>query len=373
MRHLKRFRSWLGYVYSSCRAFGQEFGTGDSYRAADCVDELAQKSPPTADLTFESEPTVATESSCRESETVTPTITSSGARTQVQEDIATSVEQAATESSSQHSEKVSPTIAFTAPTPVQEEIAAESSSQQSETVSPTIASTGAPTPVQEEIAAPVEQATESSSQQSETVSPTIASTGAPTPIQEEIATPVEQAAVRPVTEKLVPEKKAQRMARPTYRAAPVREPKKPGAPTKRVPQPPIAAQSSLPKPQARQAVPSSVTPNGSNGTDSAPAGGKYLPGAINDQTAQRLARLLISEIKLYYMSNTNGENAGELNNIYDRLKGPIDQSRQHYKQRLGATAIETMPDYFYGELVRLLCAGDPSRLGPNYQPPDERT
>jgi len=83
------------------------------------------------------------------------------------------------------------------------------------------------------------------------------------------------------------------------------------------------------------------------------------------QSAQRLARVLISEIKLYYMSKIDGQNEAELTNIYDLLKGPIDKSRQHYNQRVGADA-SSMPDYFHGELVKTLCAGDESRLGPNY-------
>ena len=83
------------------------------------------------------------------------------------------------------------------------------------------------------------------------------------------------------------------------------------------------------------------------------------------QSAQRLARVLISEIKLYYMNKINGQDASETQNIYDLLKDPIDKSRQHYKQRVGAEA-SSMPDYFHGELVRTLCAGDESRLGPNY-------
>ena len=37
------------------------------------------------------------------------------------------------------------------------------------------------------------------------------------------------------------------------------------------------------------------------------------------------------------------EQAGTVNNIYDLLKGPIDKSRQHYKQRLGTEAVESMP------------------------------
>ena len=83
------------------------------------------------------------------------------------------------------------------------------------------------------------------------------------------------------------------------------------------------------------------------------------------QSAQRLARVLISEIKLYYMSKMEGQDESKMRNIYDLLKDPIDKSRQHYDQRVGADA-SSMPDYFHGELVRTLCAGDESRLGPNY-------
>jgi len=82
------------------------------------------------------------------------------------------------------------------------------------------------------------------------------------------------------------------------------------------------------------------------------------------QSAQRLARVLISEIKLYYMNKIDGQDASETQNIYDLLKDPIDKSRQHYRQRVGTEA--SMPDYFHGELVKTLCEGDASRLGPNY-------
>ena len=82
------------------------------------------------------------------------------------------------------------------------------------------------------------------------------------------------------------------------------------------------------------------------------------------QSAQRLARVLISEIKLYYMDKIDGKNPSDTQNIYDLLKDPIDKSRQHYRQRVGTE--ESMPDYFHGELVKTLCEGDASRLGPNY-------
>jgi hypothetical protein len=94
--------------------------------------------------------------------------------------------------------------------------------------------------------------------------------------------------------------------------------------------------------------------------DVAPVNGKA------HQSAQRLARVLISEIKLYYLDKIDGQDASATQNIYDLLKDPIDKSRQHYEQRVGAEASASMPDYFHGELVRALCAGDESRLGPNY-------
>jgi hypothetical protein len=120
-------------------------------------------------------------------------------------------------------------------------------------------------------------------------------------------------------------------------------------------------------------VSTQVKQPGTNGksTQSQAGGSKYQPGAINEQTAQRLARLLVSEIKLYHKSKTEGEDATDVKNVYDMLKDPIDKSRLHYRQRLGKTAIETMPDYFHGELVRALCEGDASRLGPNYTAMDK--
>lgn len=156
--------------------------------------------------------------------------------------------------------------------------------------------------------------------------------------------------------------------------APAAEPKT----SKVVPPKPVAISpapvvASKPKaPPAPPVVSPSVKQQGTNGAASEPQQpiGKYQPGAVNEQTAQRLARLLVSEIKLYHKSKTEGEDACEVN-IYDLLKEPIDKSRQHYKQRMGKTAIETMPDYFHGELVRSLCGGDASRLGPNYQPLDK--
>ena len=111
---------------------------------------------------------------------------------------------------------------------------------------------------------------------------------------------------------------------------------------------------------AKQNEPATTAP-------SAASNAKYDPAVVSDQTAQRLARLLISEIKLYHMSKMEEHQAGNVNNLYDLLKGPIDKSRQHYKQMLGTEAVESMPDYFHNELVSSLCGGEASRLGPNYR------
>ena len=172
---------------------------------------------------------------------------------------------------------------------------------------------------------------------------------------------------------------AEKIDEPVVETAPVITPnvevKKSSTPESKV----ISQQEVSPKPQKPtpppavsvkvQAEPVPAKPK-SNGavhvTEQQSSNGKYQPGAINDQTAQRLARLLVSEIKLYYKSKSEGGEAIDTANIYDLLKDPIEKSRKHYNQRMGKTAIESMPDYFHGELVRSLCEGDASRLGPNY-------
>ncbi|MCB1037342.1 MAG: hypothetical protein KDD47_26160, partial [Acidobacteria bacterium] len=78
------------------------------------------------------------------------------------------------------------------------------------------------------------------------------------------------------------------------------------------------------------------------------------------ETAKRLARLLVSEIKLY---NEEQVAEGQLSNdIYERLKEDIDRSRQMYEERVDEQ-VRATNDYFYQELVRTLAAGNPRALG----------
>ncbi|MCM2269594.1 MAG: hypothetical protein NDJ75_05795, partial [Thermoanaerobaculia bacterium] len=78
------------------------------------------------------------------------------------------------------------------------------------------------------------------------------------------------------------------------------------------------------------------------------------------EEAKRLARLLISEIRLY-----NEEQVLEgrrHRDLYHRLKDDIDRSRQIFEERVDP-AVRSSVDYFQQELVRSLAGGDPRALG----------
>lgn len=78
------------------------------------------------------------------------------------------------------------------------------------------------------------------------------------------------------------------------------------------------------------------------------------------EEARRLARLLVSEIKLY---NEEQVEEGRRNrDIYERLREDIDRSRQMYDERVDSQILRST-DYFYQELVRILAAGDSKALG----------
>jgi hypothetical protein len=79
--------------------------------------------------------------------------------------------------------------------------------------------------------------------------------------------------------------------------------------------------------------------------------------------ARKLARLFVSEIKLYNEKLVvEGRAAGDL---YTRLKDPIDQSVVVFERRV-PEAVRAEFDYMHDELVRQLAGGDASKLGPHY-------
>lgn len=79
--------------------------------------------------------------------------------------------------------------------------------------------------------------------------------------------------------------------------------------------------------------------------------------------AQRFARLLMDEIKLYNQAKV--AEGRKHKDLYDRLKEDIDKSRSTYHKRYENTAAASV-DYFTAELVRSLAEDDIALLGPNF-------
>ncbi len=89
--------------------------------------------------------------------------------------------------------------------------------------------------------------------------------------------------------------------------------------------------------------------------------------AIHDD-ARRLARLLVSEIKLYNESEVL--RGRELRNLYERLQSDIERSREIYEERIDP-ALRSKTEYFDQELVRILAAGDRSAMGGEFEYPGD--
>ena len=79
--------------------------------------------------------------------------------------------------------------------------------------------------------------------------------------------------------------------------------------------------------------------------------------------AQRFARLLVDEIKLYNQSKVAEGRASR--DLYDRLKDDIEKSRASYNKRYGSSPAAAA-DYFNKELVRILADNDVSLLGASF-------
>jgi hypothetical protein len=80
--------------------------------------------------------------------------------------------------------------------------------------------------------------------------------------------------------------------------------------------------------------------------------------------AQRFARLLVDEIKLYNQAKVA---EGRKNrDLYDRLKEDIEKSRATYHKRYG-NSVASSADYLNHELVRSLAEDDSSIMGANFR------
>jgi len=80
--------------------------------------------------------------------------------------------------------------------------------------------------------------------------------------------------------------------------------------------------------------------------------------------AQRFARLLVDEIKLYNQAKV--AEGRRKKDLYDRLKEDIDKSRGTFQKRYGST-VAASGDYFHTELLRSLAEDDVSIMGANFR------
>ena len=80
--------------------------------------------------------------------------------------------------------------------------------------------------------------------------------------------------------------------------------------------------------------------------------------------AQRFARLLVDEIKLYNQAKVAEGRRNK--DLYDRLKEDIDKSRGTFQKRYGST-VAVSGDYFQHELMRSLAEDDVSIMGANFR------
>jgi hypothetical protein len=80
--------------------------------------------------------------------------------------------------------------------------------------------------------------------------------------------------------------------------------------------------------------------------------------------AQRFARLLVDEIKLYNQAKVAEGRKNK--DLYDRLKDTIEKSRATYQKRYGNSAAAS-GNYFQHEIIRSLAEDDLSILGANFR------
>ena len=95
-----------------------------------------------------------------------------------------------------------------------------------------------------------------------------------------------------------------------------------------------------------------------------PFAGLSPEDADTHRKAQRFARLLVDEIKLYNQAKVNEGRRNK--DLYDRLKEDIEKSRTTYTKRYGSTAAAS-GDYFQREVVRSLAEDDLSVMGENFK------
>ena len=95
-----------------------------------------------------------------------------------------------------------------------------------------------------------------------------------------------------------------------------------------------------------------------------PLAGLSAEDAELHRKAQRFARLLVDEIKLYNQAKVAEGRRNK--DLYDRLKEDIEKSRGTFQKRYGST-VAASADYFQHELLRSLAEDDISIMGANFR------
>jgi hypothetical protein len=95
-----------------------------------------------------------------------------------------------------------------------------------------------------------------------------------------------------------------------------------------------------------------------------PFAGMSAEDADTHRKAQRFARLLVDEIKLYNQAKV--AEGRRHKDLYDRLKDDIEKSRATFTKRYGTT-VAASGDYFQKEVVRNLAEEDLSIMGASFR------
>ncbi|MFQ5349532.1 MAG: hypothetical protein ACE5EG_03695 [Thermoanaerobaculia bacterium] len=133
-------------------------------------------------------------------------------------------------------------------------------------------------------------------------------------------------------------------------------------------EPTVEPAETMPPPESPPVAPAGETTEVSPPTDVSGPGWAFTASRAaaeagddaQHEEARRLARLLVTEIKLYNEEQVEEGRRG--NDIYARLREDIDRSRQIFNERVD-DAVRQETDYFHEEMVRILAGGNAEALG----------
>jgi hypothetical protein len=125
---------------------------------------------------------------------------------------------------------------------------------------------------------------------------------------------------------------------------------------------PVMTTAAEPEPVAVEELAPSPAPAIAT-VETAPAAAASSEDQEIHRKAQRFARLLVDEIKLYNQAKV--AEGRKHKDLYDRLKEAIEKSRTTYQKRYGNT-VAASGNYFQHEVVRSLAEDDVSIMGANF-------